>query len=602
MPSIFGWLGQPPSDASVRGFAGRHPEPDSHLQTDQGGLLKTQGKVLQFEGRLIACSGRPYWKSSEFDSLSKQEGHEKAVLRAFQARGTEFLRLIGGHFSLAVLHPAENHALIAIDRMGVQRLAYSGLNGFAFSDSVASLREYFKRTPELSRQALYEYLYFHMIPSPGSIYEEIQKLGPAQYLEYRNGALTVGEYWEPVFLDDNDESPGQLAVELRETLSTAVAKRSNGSHIGAFLSGGLDSSSVAGCLTKIRNEKVPTYTIGFDAKGYDETEYAKIAADHFGTRHIVKLLNPEDVLDAIPRVAGAYDEPFGNSSAIPTYYCAARAREEGIETLLAGDGGDELFAGNERYATQMLFEPYDCLPGAVKRGIDRIGHLIPVIDRLPVLKKLNSYIRQAKMPLPDRMEYYNFLHQHDIEEIFDPEFLKAIDRDAPLEHLRRYFNKFGSASKLNRMLYLDWKRTLADNDLRKVNEMCRLAGVSVAYPMLDDDLVDLSLRIPGKLKLKRGKLRYFYKFAFKDFLPQQILNKSKHGFGLPFGVWTRTHPELQDFAYSRVKNLKNRGFLKESFLERSIRLHRDEHAAYYGELIWILMMLETWLAHHLDSH
>ncbi|MCI0668425.1 MAG: asparagine synthase C-terminal domain-containing protein, partial [Methylococcaceae bacterium] len=389
---------------------------------------------------------------------------------------------------------------------------------------------------------------------------------------------------------------------LRETLSAAVERRSHGNNSGAFLSGGLDSSTVAGYMSKITREPVPTYTIGFDAEGYDETEFAKIASDHFGTRSVVKVLGPQDVFEAIPRIAAAYDEPFGNSSAIPTYYCAKRAREDGIQTLLAGDGGDELFAGNERYAKQMRFELYAGLPAAIRQGLERICRIMPAVDTLGVLKKISSFIRKAEIPLPERMESYNFLHQRDIAEIFDPEFLRGIDRDAPLAHLRKYFDKVESASKLNRMLYLDWKRTLADNDLRKVNEMCKLAGVKVAYPMLDDDLVDLSLRIPGKLKLKRGKLRYFYKFALKDFLPERILNKSKHGFGLPFGVWIRTHRELQNFAYTQVSNLKDRGIFKGSFLDRSIQLHRDDHAAYYGELIWILMMLETWLAHHHDPN
>ncbi|MGH8550449.1 MAG: asparagine synthetase B family protein [Methylococcales bacterium] len=602
MPSVFGWLGQPPAEIHVRDLLGINPDPESHFKSNTGGLLKAEGKIVQLEGFLVACSGQPYWKSSEFDSISKQEGHEVAILRAHQAHGKVFLRLLGGEFWLAILNPEQNKALIAIDRIGIQRLAYSNLRGFAFSDSVACLKQYIDGTAELSKQSLYEYLYFHMIPSPDSIYQGIKKLGPAQFLEYRNGALVIGEYWEPVFVDEGNQSPAQLAAELRATLSTAVAKRMNGAHIGAFLSGGLDSSTVTGYMSEIGHQAVPTYTIGFDAKGYDETEYAKIAADHFGTRHVVKRLSRRDVLDAIPRVAAAYDEPFGNSSAIPTYYCAQRAREDGIETLLAGDGGDELFAGNERYATQMLFEHYGCLPAALTQGLERICRVLPGINTLPVLKKMNSYIRQAKIPLPERMEYYNYLHQHDVEEIFDPEFLKEIDRDAPLAHLRNYFNKVGSASKLNRMLYLDWKRTLADNDLRKVNEMCKLAGIKVAYPMLDDDLIDLSLRIPGKLKLKRGKLRYFYKFALKDFLPEKILNKSKHGFGLPFGVWTRIPGELQDFAYAQVNNLKSRGFLNGSFLDRAIRLHRDDHAAYYGELIWILMILETWLSHHHDSN
>lgn len=601
MPSVFGWLGQPPSETHVHDLLGLTPNPQSHFESNTGGLLKAEGKIVQSEGFLIACSSQPYWNSSEFESMSKAEGHEKAILKAYQLHDKEFLRFLGGQFWVAILKPAQNQALIAIDRMGIQRLVYSNLHGFAFSDSVAGLKKYFNRTSGLSEQSIYDYMYFHMIPSPGSIYQGIQKLGPAQYLEYNNGSLVIGEYWKPVFSEDQPIPADQLASELRETLSAAVARRLNHDQTGAFLSGGLDSSTVVGYLAKNRQQPVKTYTIGFNAEGYDETEYARIASGHFGTHHIEYIVTPADILEAIPKVAAAYDEPFGNSSAIPTYYCAKRARQDGIETLLAGDGGDELFAGNKRYAVQMLFGIYGDLPDAIKQSLEWICRTLPGFDSLPVLKKINSYIRQAKIPLPDRLENYNYLHQHDVREIFDPAFLERIDRNAPLNHLRHYFNQIDRASDLDRMLYLDWKRTLADNDLRKVNEMCNLAGVKVEYPMLDDDLVELSLRIPGKLKMKRGKLRYFYKFALKDFLPERILNKSKHGFSLPFGVWTRADPELRDFAYTQVNNLKKRGFFKSSFIETGIQSHREDHAAYYGELIWILMMLETWLATHYDS-
>lgn len=602
MPNVLGWLGLPPSEGSLDGLLQSNHAANTQFRDQAGGLFQTDGKISRFDDYLIAYSGQLRWNLNEFKSIAQAEGHEKAILKAYRMYDKGFLRFLSGQFLVAILNPSQKRALIAIDRMGIQRLAYSDINGLVFSDSVECLKKYSDPTPKLSQQALYDYVYFHMIPSPGSIYQGINKLGPAQYLEYRDGNIVIDTYWKPAFIDDSIQSANELAIELRQTLSVAVENSIHDGNTGAFLSGGLDSSSVAGYLAELSDKPARTYTIGFDAKGYDETEYAKIASDHFGTVPTEYVVTPVDVLDAIPRIVAAYDEPFGNSSAIPTFYCAKRAKQDGIELLLAGDGGDELFAGNERYATQKLFEAYTYLPSIVKQGIEGVVGTLPGFDTLPVLKQVNSYIRQSNTPLPDRLENYNFLHQHNIEEVFDPSFLRQVDGDAPASHLRNYFGQVNPASNLNKMLYLDWKRTLADNDLRKVNEMCSLAGVKVAYPMLDDRLVELSCRIPGNLKLKGRKLRYFYKFALKDFLPDRILNKSKHGFGLPFGVWTQTHPELQDFAYTQVNKLKHRGFFKNTFLDRSIQLHQTGHAAYYGELIWILMMLESWLAHHCDQN
>ncbi|MDV3243059.1 MAG: asparagine synthase C-terminal domain-containing protein, partial [Methylocaldum sp.] len=163
---------------------------------------------------------------------------------------------------------------------------------------------------------------------------------------------------------------------------------------------------------------------------------------------------------------------------------------------------------------------------------------------------------------------------------------------------RAYYHRPNGASPLNRMLYLDWKITLHDNDLVKVNRMCELAGVEVAYPMLDDAVIELSCRIPSKTKLKANNLRWFYKRAVHGFLPAEIINKSKHGFGLPFGIWLQNHEELKALAYGSIQQLKGRGYFRAEFLDHAIAMHQSVHAAYYGELIWVLMMLEQWFQTH----
>ena len=209
---------------------------------------------------------------------------------------------------------------------------------------------------------------------------------------------------------------------------------------------------------------------------------------------------------------------------------------------------------------------------------------------------MQSYIRQAKVPLPDRLESYNFLHINPLTQIFEADFLLEIDKDMPLSLMRDPYERTAGLSPVNRMMHLDLKQTLADNDLRKVNRMCELAGVEVRYPMLDEELMAFSAQLPADWKVKGTHLRYFFKKALRDFLPVEILTKSKQGFGLPFGLWMTHHKPLQELAYDSLEAFRLRGYIQPSYVSRLIDQHRSGHASYYGVMIWVIMMLEQWLA------
>jgi asparagine synthase (glutamine-hydrolysing) len=307
-------------------------------------------------------------------------------------------------------------------------------------------------------------------------------------------------------------------------------------------------------------------------------------------------MTPDEVLELAPPLLAAMEEPFGNSSIAATYRCALLARDAGVSCLLAGDGGDELFAGNSRYAKQLLFERYLHIPPRLRSAV--LEPLIGPFGRAwpsSVFGKLWRYIEQARTPLPDRLQSYNYLHRHEPREVFASDFLDSVDTAMPLRLWRAEYAAPTWGEAVNRMLFLDWAFTLHDNDLVKVNTACRAAGVQVAYPMLDNALVDLACRIPGKVKMRNGELRGFYKYAARDLLPAEIIAKKKHGFGLPFGVWTRTHPGLRRMAETALDSLESRGIFTSGFLKETLRLHREGHAAYYGELVWVLTALELWL-------
>jgi asparagine synthase (glutamine-hydrolysing) len=455
---------------------------------------------------------------------------------------------------------------------------------------------------QLDPRALYDYVYFHMLPAPGSAYHGVAKLCGGHCLTWQDGSARVERYWRPRFGDAPPASVASATAELRELLDASVRRAlGDAADAGAFLSGGLDSSTVSGYAAQAR-PGIRTVSMGFDAAGYDEMQYARIASRHFRTTPLEYYVTPEDVLKTLPEIAASFPEPFGNSSAAAVYHCARIAREHGVTLLLAGDGGDELFGGNERYAKQLVFERYGAVPRVLRDlllepAVDAAAHL----TRAFPIGKAHSYIEQAKIPLPDRLQHYNFLHRHAPADVFMSAVLDHIDTGAALRRLQQEYATPQADSPIDRMLFMDWKFTLHDNDLVKVNTMCSLAGVDVAYPMLDPALVDFSMRLPPRWKVRDGELRWFYRRAMRGFLPDEILSKTKHGFGLPFGVWMRTHEGLLGLARDSLESLAGRGYFRPEFLREALRLHREGHASFYGELVWILTVLELWLQRNVPS-
>lgn len=503
------------------------------------------------------------------------------------------------HCSYLVCEAGTGRAVVVTAPIGLQQLFWTVSGGnLEIASSPALLSRRAPGAPHA--QALYNYVYFHCIPGPTSLFAGVAKLGGGHVLHFDGTRATLERYWRPGFSSSPPSPEPEAARQLHELLRSATkACIGNTTHFGAFLSGGLDSSTVAG-LAAQEQPGVPTVSMGFDVQGFDEMEYARIAARHFGTRAIEYYVTPDDVLQSLPRVAAAFAEPFGNSSAAAAFHCARVAKESGLTMLLAGDGGDEIFGGNERYARQLVFERYGRIPRVLRRGLlePAVAFAGRLTSGFPV-NKAGSYIAQANVPLPDRLQSYNFLHRHDPAEVFSPELLGAVDRELPLRMLREEYGLPDTDNAINRMLFLDWKFTLHDNDLVKVNTMCRLAGVDVAYPMLDQAVVDFGLRVPGDWKVRNGELRWFYKRAMSGFLPREIIHKTKHGFGLPFGHWTRSHDGLSRLSRDALQSLAARRIFRPEFIETAQRLHREAHASYYGELVWILMVLELWLQAHM---
>ena len=539
-------------------------------------------------------TGRPRFSISRLATLAQTQGTATAWQAALVSGAANAAAGVEGDFAIG-LTDAAGRSFLAVDRFAVCSLCYRIIDGRLHFASRADELAALAPRADIEPQAIFDYLYFHVIPSPRTVFKGVHRLPPGHYAWFENGRLTVAPYWTPKFVEPTGAAFEPLAAEFRQLLQDAVAGQLDGSKPACFLSGGTDSSTVAGMIGLAAGRPAATYSIGFEAEGYDEMQFARIAAKRFDTEHHEYYVTPDDLVRAIPQVAAHFDQPFGNSSALPAFYCAQMARQDGVTRLLAGDAGDELFGGNSRYAKQRIFGWYDGVPAALRKGL-----LEPALERtplgtLPLAKKGRSYIEQAKVPLPDRMQMYNLLLRLGAENVFTPDFLAQVDPADPLRQQQAVWQQVQDATPLNRMLAYDWRYTLAEADLPKVCGSTSLAGVAVGFPFLDQRLVDFSLRLPTEYKLKGLKLRWFFKEALRGFLPDEIITKKKQGFGLPFGVWVTRHEGLRRFATDSLQSLAGRGIVREPFVRALLDEHLPNHPGYYGEMVWILMMLEQWI-------
>ncbi len=539
-------------------------------------------------------SGSPRFSDPRLAALARA-GNAAAAWRTALHDGTPKAAAQGvtGDFAVGLREP-NGRTFLAVDRFAVRTLCYrvdKGQLRFAVrADDLAGA------DAEIDPQAIFDYLYFHVIPSPRTIYKGVYRLPPGHYALFENGQLKVAPYWVPTFEEQRGASFAALKDEFRQLLRDAVATQLDGSKPACFLSGGTDSSTLAGMASLASGNTVATYSIGFDAQGYDEMAYARLAAKHFKTEHHEYYVTPDDLVRSIPAVAAHYDQPFGNSSALPAYYCARMAHEDGVDKLLAGDGGDELFGGNTRYAKQKVFGWYEGIPPALRSGLLEPVSRLSLMRQVPLVRKAASYVNQAKVPMPDRLMTYNLLFRLGVQDMLTPQLLAQVDQQDPAAQQGAVWAQARTDSLVNRMLAFDWRYTLADCDLPKVVGTTELAGVAVGFPMLDDRLLAFSQKLPVAYKLKGLQLRWFFKEALRGFLPDEILTKKKQGFGLPFGVWANTHPALKALATDSLNSLAARGVVRADFVQTLLTHRLPEHPGYFGEMVWILMMLEQWLA------
>ncbi len=585
-------------------FAGTIELPSGRIDIERKGAADRRRdlSVAEQDARGAAVFGRLRFVD-EPDRAEFDVAHR--VLEAWLQDGDAVLEAVTGEFLIALWDTDRRRALLAVDRFSTYPLFWNEQArriGFAAAPVDAARRA--DVAAELDWQSVFGYTYFHMVPAPSSVCRGVRRLDLGEALCIEDGSTEVRRYWQPVFDEhrlfdferEKEAFHAAIADGVRECTAGFERER-----VGCFLSGGTDSSTIAGFVTRQYGAPARTFSIGFDVSGYDESRFSRLAAKHFGTDHTEYYLTPDDVVRGVEAVTTQYEQPFGNSSAVPTFFCASLAREAGIERMLGGDGGDELYGGNERYAKQAVFALYERVPEAMRSALlePMLFGAMRNVDAKYVAKA-RSYIEQAKEPLPDRLQArYNLLNQLGVERIFTEKFLAGLCLAQPLELEREVWRRARATSEpmsqVNKLLAWDFKFTLADSDLPKVTRMCHAAGVEVSFPMLTRGLVEHSLRLTPQQKLKGRRLRHFFRESLRGFLPDEIIDKKKQGFGVPFGDWLLGHERLRRIADDAMRSLAARGAIHPAFLDTLLAHVRSGHAGYYGTMVWVLMILELWL-------
>ena len=457
--------------------------------------------------------------------------------------------------------------------------------------------------PRVSRAAIYHYLNFGYIPAPHSAIEGISKLEAGSYLRAQPGHVIVSRDNDAHYPANRTGSDSEETVHLRNAIVRIVSDHlpPPSANWGTFLSGGTDSSSISGILATANNGiAVDSFSIGFAEATFDEMAFSRIAASHNGLKPHEKIVDEDDTVNLIDRLVRGFDEPFGNSSAVPTFYCAELARNEGKDLLIAGDGGDEIYGGNERYAKDQVFSWYHHAPKPVRALGSALAGLFGKLDS-HLANRISTMIRRGGMPNPDRFYSDDSFASDHFEELLSADFRSAVGRDDSLQIQRDMFARADTKSELHRLMYLDLKMTIAESDVVKVVRAAKMAGIDVAFPYLDLSLVDYTGQLPARFKVRRLTKRFLFKRAMVGILPGEILTKKKQGFGLPMSVWLRRGGRMQDLAKDVIlsEGALGRGYFNPAFIKQLFDQHERGSWDYSSE-IFRLLMLELWHREYID--
>ncbi|MDP3722455.1 MAG: asparagine synthase (glutamine-hydrolyzing) [Candidatus Omnitrophota bacterium] len=519
----------------------------------------------------------------------------EVLLRLYEAEGVRCVERLEGMFAFAVWDARHRTLLLGRDRVGKKPLFYyadPGSGRFAFASEIKALLRYPTIVPEVDAEALPAFFLFGYVPTPHTLYRGICQLPPGHLLTLNDdGRLQIEAYWDvPLAAPSVHRAPSEAeAVDrVRELLTAAVRRRLVADvPLGAFLSGGIDSSIIVGLMSRLQREPVRTFSIGFSGDSrFDETRYARLVARHFGTQHTEFRVEPSAV-ELIDQLVWHYDGPFADSSAIPTYLLAQLTKEH-VTVALNGDGGDELFAGYLRFCATLWSER---VPLALRRAArSLLTNLPPWGGPRSPWGRLQKFAGSAALPFTERFTRWVAVFYEDLPHLWTG----TNGAGAPLAALDPYVRRCRNASPLTQLLYLNVKTYLPDDLLVKADRCSMAHALEARSPFLDRELLEYVFSLPDAMKLRWGRTKVILRQAFTDMLPQPVLRRGKMGFGVPLQRWFRT--DLKDFLQDVLLSSGAcwRQYLDASYVGSLVEAHVSGRAD-HSHRLWTLLTFEVWL-------
>ncbi len=539
----------------------------------------------------------------ELESLGykfKTNSDTETIIHAYDEFGVDCLEKLRGMFAFAIWDKSDESLFIARDRVGKKPLFYSLLpNGnFVFGSGLKSLLTHGEMSKDINYSALDAYLTFGYVPEEFCIFKGVEKLQPGHFLIFKDGKIKTEQFWNFKYEEISKvKSEEEYAKELREKIKDAVKVRLISEvPLGAFLSGGVDSSAIVGMMSQILDKPVKTFSIGFNEDTFSELKYARITAKHFKTEHHEFVVTP-DLVEIIEDLVWHFDEPFSDPSSMPTYMVSKMARDY-VTVVLSGDGGDELFAGYTRYLIDKKRSGLGNLPKAIRKGL-----MQPISEALPHNTRGKNFLYNTSLDSIDR--YIDSVSQFGKlkkSSLYAGKFKAKLNGNQNAETVyQQIANSISTGNPIDNLLYLDSKTYLPSDILTKVDRMTMATSLEARVPLLDQDLIDyVTQKIPTALKLKGDVTKYIFKKSLEGLVPKEILYREKQGFGVPIGEWINS--QLKEKIHDTLieKRTLERGYFEPKY----IKLLLDEHSTGrrdHSHPLWVLWMLELWHRRFMDK-
>jgi len=617
--------GNHPVDA---GLLGRMSEAIRHRGPDESGV-HLDGRVGLAARRLaiidraggqqpIANEDRTIWivfngEIYNFEELRKRlqslghvfttDSDTEAIVHAYEQYGADCPKHLRGMFAFALWDARREELFLARDRVGKKPLLYARAgDDFVFGSEFSALLLHPGVGREVDRAAIHHYLSFMCVPAPLTAYQAIRKLEPGHSLRVRrDGGIETARYWQPDFSRKTTMREEEAGERVMELLRDAVRVRLISEvPLGAFLSGGIDSSAVVALMSELGPTAVKTFSVGFEEQDFSELRHARRVAERIGADHHEFIVRP-DALEVLPTLVEHYGEPYGDSSAIPTYYVSRETRRH-VTVALNGDGGDECFAGYERHAAMRLSERYRKLPGFLREGlIERVVGLLPSSElRRSRVRDLKRFLRAASLPPVERyLSWVSVLDPRTKRDLYTDEFLRETAANDPAQWLAPWFARANGAGLLDAALLADTMTYLPNDLLVKVDIASMAVSLEARSPFLDHHVIEFAASLPEGLKVRGLTTKYLLRRTLENLLPPETLTRAKMGFGVPVGEWFRgtLQPFLREILLSETS--ARRGFVKPDVVRRLV----DEHtsgAHDHRHRLWTLLMLELWFQRFVD--